>query len=505
MGWFLCVMFARVKRRHISGRAGYTIGAICLVAGVCSLVALSAIVALGVLFHHDPTRKFVSFGPGMDGRPERSAAKGAGLGAGEVKIGEHFRRCSDKVPPELPGSWPWFRGADLDNVCKEEVALAVAWEGGKPKELWSVELGEGHAGPAVYAGCVYMLDYIEDEQADALRCFALDDGTELWRRWYGVQVKRNHGMSRTVPAVTDKYVVTIGPRCHCMCVDRATGELRWGIDMARDYGSKEPLWYTAQCPLVDDDVAVLAPCGETLMMGVSCESGDILWRTPNEGGHKMSHSSVTVATIHGKRMYLYAAVGAVVGVSAEESEPGKLLWECRDFGAQVIAPTPVDVGEGRVFLTAGYGAGSTLMHVMRDGDSFAVKTEYIHSPKEGLACEQHTPLVHEGHLIGILPKDAGTNRKQLICYHPYNGIVWQSGKKVRFGLGPFMVADGKLLILDDDGMLTMAKLSLEGYEQLAAVRILDGHDSWAPLALVGGRLLARDSTRMVCVDLRVSE
>jgi outer membrane protein assembly factor BamB len=32
--------------------------------------------------------------------------------------------------------------------------------------------------------------------------------------------------------------------------------------------------------------------------------------------------------------------------------------------------------------------------------------------------------------------------------------------------------------------------------------ILDGHDAWGPMALAGGLLVLRDSTRMVCVDLR---
>ena len=32
--------------------------------------------------------------------------------------------------------------------------------------------------------------------------------------------------------------------------------------------------------------------------------------------------------------------------------------------------------------------------------------------------------------------------------------------------------------------------------------ILDGVDAWGPMALAGGRLLLRDSRRLVCVDLR---
>ena len=56
---------------------------------------------------------------------------------------------------------------------------------------------------------VYLLDYDEEKKADALRCFSLENGIELWRRWYSIKVKRNHGMSRTIPAVTEKYVVKI--------------------------------------------------------------------------------------------------------------------------------------------------------------------------------------------------------------------------------------------------------------------------------------------------------
>ena len=48
----------------------------------------------------------------------------------------------------------------------------------------------------------------------------------------------------------------------------------------------------------------------------------------------------------------------------------------------------------------------------------------------------------------------------------------------------------------------MMKVSTEGPVQLAQSKILDGHDAWGPMAMVSGRLLARDSRRLVCVDVR---
>ena len=57
-------------------------------------------------------------------------------------------------------------------------------------------------------------------------------------------------------------------------------------------------------------------------------------------------------------------------------------------------------------------------------------------------------------------------------------------------------------MLSDDGVLTVLEASTQGYHQLAQAKILDGVDAWGPLAYVDGKLLARDSRRMVCVDLR---
>ena len=88
---------------------------------------------------------------------------------------------SDGKPSALPGSWPGFRGADLDAIITEELSgpLNLQWETHKPKSLWEVELGEGYAGAAVANGRVYVLDYDQEKKGDAIRCLSLDDGREI--------------------------------------------------------------------------------------------------------------------------------------------------------------------------------------------------------------------------------------------------------------------------------------------------------------------------------------
>ena len=171
--------------------------------------------------------------------------------------------------------------------------LARGWQPGEPHELWAGDVGDGYAGAAVLNGRVYLMDYDRDKKQDALRCLSLADGREIWRYAYPVPVKRNHGMSRTVPAVTDKLLVAIGPKCHVVGLNSVTGELRWGLDLVRQYGTTVPPWYAGQCPLIDNGTVVLAPGGKAALL-LACDglTGAALWQTPNPHGWKMTHSSV---------------------------------------------------------------------------------------------------------------------------------------------------------------------------------------------------------------------
>ncbi|MGE5394782.1 MAG: PQQ-binding-like beta-propeller repeat protein [Candidatus Saccharibacteria bacterium] len=464
--------------------------------GLWALGVVTLVLFFWWLFR-DPTSKFAESVPGADNRGADSISAG-----GVVEIGKNFQLFGTSTSTSQ-ASWTQFRGADKDNIVKNSVALKDSWSGNQPEILWSVGLGEGHAGPAVYDGKVYVMDYDEAKREDALRCFSLADGKELWRRSYEVSLKRNHGMSRTVPAVTADYILTIGPRCHVMAVKRETGDFLWGIDMVQQYKTEVPLWFTGQCPLIDNNKAILAPGGSALLIAVDMATGKVLWETPNPANLKMSHSSVMPWTFNGKKMYVYSAVGGIVGVSAEGADEGKILWQSTAWNHAVVAPAPVCLPDGKIFLTAGYGAGSMMIKVTPSGGEYKVDVLKQYLPKDGMACEQQTPVVWQGMMLGIQPKDAGPLRNQLVCVSPddVTKIIWTSGKEGRFGLGPYLIADNKMFLLSDDGTLTMIKPDSKKYVQIAQKKLFDGHDAWAPMALVDGRLLLRDANTMYCVNI----
>ncbi len=463
-----------------------------------SILALSLIGLLAISWWlgNDPTSHFGISEAGGDKR-------GSGDSSQVVNIGEIFHQYNTGYN-ELKETWPRFRGTDFDNISKSPVKLIDKFPAEGPKVLWEVGLGEGHSGAAIYKGLAYVLDYDEEKRADMLRCFSVVEGKEMWTRGYKLNIKRNHGMSRTIPSVTDDYILTMGPMCHVMCLERKTGDFLWGLDVAKEYESEVPLWYTGQCPLIDNGKAIIATGGKALLVAIDCETGKKLWETPNPNNWLMSHSSVMPYVFGGKKMYVYSAVGGLVGIAADGDDAGKVLWETSAWNHSVVAPSPVCMADGKILMTAGYGAGSMMLQLAENKGSFSIKPLYEYAPKDGLACEQQTAILWKNHLFGILPKDGGALRNQLVCVSPSDSrkIIWSSGKEARFGLGPYFIADGKFFILSDDGTLTIAKPDTQKYIQLDRAKIIeDGHDAWAPLALTDGYLIMRDSKNMVCIDL----
>jgi len=400
---------------------------------------------------------------------------------------------SNGTPADLPGAWEGFRGPDRTGSIIQPTTLARAWDATGPRQLWGVDLGEGYAGPAVLNGRVYVMDYDQPKRRDTLRCLSLADGKEIWRFAYPVVVKRNHGMSRTVPAVTDKFVVAMGPKCHVVCLDAASGRLKWGLDLVRQFGATVPQWYAGQCPLIDGGKAILAVGGkDTLLMAVDCERSNIVWQTPNPKGWQMTHSSVVPMDFAGQRMYVYCAKLGVVGVSAKD---GALLWETGDWKISIATvPSPVILEDGRIFLTGGYDAGSLMLQLSEQGGQFTVRKLFKLEPEVFGAATQ-TPLYDYGHLYGVRADG------RFVCLDLNGQVIWASAPNQQFGLGSFIAANGLIYALNDSGKLSLIEATPAKFNLLAQAQVLHGRESWAPLALAGERLLARDLTRMVCLDV----
>jgi len=402
-----------------------------------------------------------------------------------------FFKKGDGVAGEATTPWPGFRGATRDNIDSENVRLARSWPGDSAKKLWQIEVGEGYAGAAIWNGRVYLMDYDAEARADVLRCLSMTDGREIWRRGYSVDTGRNHGITRTVCAVADGKVVAIGPKCQVICADAISGEFLWGVDLARDWGTMVPPWYTGQNPLIDGGHVILAPGGKALLLALDLASGQVIWQCSNPNKWEMTHSSITPMLFRDRRLYLYCASGGLVGVDAAS---GQIVFELPQWKVSMAnVPSPLPLPDDRVLLTGGYGAGAMMIQLQMAGSAITPK---ILLPPETFGAEQHTPIFYNDHFYGVIPGG------QLVCLGLDGKPIWSSRAKYRFGLGSYLLADGMLLLMNDGGTLTLAEANDVEFKSMAEAKLFEhGHDAWGPLALSNGKLIARDLTRMACFDL----
>ena len=135
-----------------------------------------------------------------------------------------------------------------------------------------------------------------------------------------------------------------------------------------------------------------------------------------------------------------------------------------------------------------------MLQLKAEGDKITPVIQFRLAP-EVFGATQQTPILYGGHIYGVRPNG------QFVCLGTDGRVLWTSPADSQFGLGSFLLADGVFYVLNDSGRLTLVEATPEHYRQLGQAQVLHGIESWAPMALVEGRLLARDFTRLACLDI----
>jgi outer membrane protein assembly factor BamB len=396
--------------------------------------------------------------------------------------------------------WPQFRGVNRDNMATE-TGVYRSWPTGGPKVLWRTSVAEGYAGAAIKDGRIYLNDYDTAKKEHVVRAISLADGKDLWRWSYPVEIRPSHGITRTVPAVGRTLVFSLDPKCRFHALDAKTGKLVWQKNLVQEYKATIPGWYAGQNPLLDGDLVLLATGGDALVVAFDQATGKEVWRAPNPGKDVMSHASLMPAVIGGVKQYLYLTMNKVVGVAAAD---GQLLWSIPFAGRMAACPSPVSIGDGRIFITSGYEAGSMMIQVQKGASGFTAQKLYDLTSMQ-FNSEVHTPVLFQNHLFAVSSKTRG----RFTCLGLDGKPVWQSpvvsgdpGATRTFDLGAFLFADGMFFVLDGKtGMLRLLEANTKQYKELASAQVLSGEDVWGPMALSNGKLVIRDMSQMVCLQV----
>lgn len=397
--------------------------------------------------------------------------------------------------------WPQYLGPDR-NAISPEKGLLRSWPEAGPQVLWTVSLGEGYGGAAISQGQVYVLDRIGNEK-DVLRCLDLLTGKEQWSFDYEAQGRVQHPGSRSTPTIDGNYIYTCGSFGDLYCFDKNTHKPVWHKNVWKDFQEGGvPSWAISQNPLIYADTVIAA--SQTRKAGVVAYdklTGQVKWASPALVGG-VGYVSPKIVKIDGNDNLVMITAGrrgggggAVIGMDPKD---GKQLWIYRGWSCQIPIPNVTEIGDGRLFVTGGYRAGSAMIKVEKTGDSYAVTEVY---KTDDFGTHVHPAILYKGYLYGHCTTN--TRRDGMVCMSVDGKLMWKTGRSPVFDKGGFILADGLILSVDGRvGILYLIEPDPAGYKELAKAKLLGTSECWGPLALDDGKLLIRDQKQMKCVIVR---
>jgi outer membrane protein assembly factor BamB len=405
--------------------------------------------------------------------------------------------------------WPQYLGPDRNGISAEKGILR-SWPQGGPEVLWTAEVGIGFGGPVIKDGKVYLLDR-DDKVGDKVRCFDFSNGKELWSFAYDAPGSVPFPGTRSVPALDGNKLYTCGHNGDLYCIDINTHKPLWHKNVWTDFGGMQiPRWAITQCPLIYGNLLILASqAPQAGVVAYDKVTGVVKWTTPSLGSTGyVSPAIVKVGKEDNLVMITASSRGSGAGSNVAGIEPltGKILWEYKNWSCMIPVPGAVDAGESRILITGGYNAGTTMLKVEKKADGTYNVTELLKNPDFG----SHTqnPILYNGNFYA----QYSTNERKdgLVCMSIDGQLKWKTGRSPLFEKGGMIIADGLLLSTDGANKLYLIEPDPSAFKPIASAEVLkEGGSSdqryssmnWAPLALLNGKLLIRDQSRLICVKV----
>lgn len=392
--------------------------------------------------------------------------------------------------------WPQWRGPNRDAVSTE-TGLLKEWSEGGPRLVWKTNgVGNGFAGLAISGGKIFTLG--RKDKKDYLEAFALDGGKSLWSTHFAQGGDNPTGS----PTVDEGLVYAISNGGQLVCCDADTGKIVWEKNFEKDFGGKMMSgWGFSESPLVDGDWLLCTPgAKDAMIVALNKKTGETIWKSEvpdlgSKGGDGAGYSSIVVSHACGQKQYVQLTGRGVISVDASN---GKFLWGYnRIANPTANIPTPI-VKDDYIFCSTGYGTGSALLKVVKDGDQLSVNEEYF--------LEAKTLQNHHGGLILVgdyIYGGHGHNNGFPICFEFLTGKPkWAVKRGPGEGSSAVVYADGNLYFRYENGKMALIGADPEKLELHGTFDIPKGGEpSWSHPVVLGGKLYLREQDQLLCYDV----
>ena len=393
---------------------------------------------------------------------------------------------------DRPNEWPRFHGPKHDNKSTE-TGLLKTWPAAGPKLLWTASgLGKGYASVTVAGGLIYTAGTVDKQTY----VFALDlNGKQVWRKPNGQSwtATRRHAIayagSRSTPTYDEGRLYHLGELGRLAVFDAKTGKEIWHRDLFEQFAAKTPKYGLAESITILGDKLLCSPAGaKGYIVCLDKKTGKLVWANTDVKGD-VGYSSLVIAEFGGVRQALGLSSAVVFSVDADT---GKHLWSVgfkNPRGNNVADPI---FHNGHVFAASGYGKGSILIRLKRDGDGINAETVWASKLMDN---HHGGGVLVDGHVYG-----SGHRARGWSCLDLMTGKQLWKAK----GKGSLTYADGMLYCLDERGKMSLVEATPKQRRVAGSFTVPRGGRGlhWAHPVVCDGRLYVRHVDRLYAYDIR---
>lgn len=390
---------------------------------------------------------------------------------------------------QAQSDWTQWGGPDRNFQVKSK-GLAAKWPSTGPKQLWTRPLGDGHSAVLVDGNTLYTM-YSQAEQ-EVVIALAADTGKTIWEHKYaaptaGLNYEYGHGPHST-PVLAGDMLFTVGSVGHLNALNKRTGKVAWSKDLWNGLGgTKMDRGYSCS-PLIYKDKLILTLGGQNQALAAfNIKDGSIAWKALTLD---VSPSSHLVINVDGQDQLVAFMGKQIVGVDPNN---GSQLWShghVTEWGLNITMP--IWGNDNLLFVSSAYSGGSRVLKLTQKEGKTNVEELWFHRRLR----------IHHGTAVRIGDYVYGSSGDFGPAF--FAGVNVKTGEIAfqdrSFPKTNFVYADGKLIILDEDGNLALATINPGGLGVISKVPLMK-NVAWTVPTLAGTKLYLRDRRTITAVDL----
>jgi outer membrane protein assembly factor BamB len=429
---------------------------------------------------------------------------------------------------DADSDWSQFLGPHANGIS-DATGLLDTWPPSGPPVFWDKPVGSGYSAPSVRDGRLVLHHRVGDQEI--VESMEASTGHSLWAYRHPSEFIDPYGYNngpRSTPLLTTNRCYTFGAEGKLLCLDLLTGKLVWQRDTGKDWEVPPAFFGVGSTPVLENGLLFVMVGGQPNagVVALDASTGKTVWENVGEktwqGQHatgwpgepvvrwqrwekQASYSTPLLATLHGKRHLLCLTRQGLVSLDPQTGKVNFSFWFRSRVNDSVNAMTPVVVNDSILISAAYYKVGSVLLKVRPDGKA-------VDEVWRSTVLEVHwsTPIYCDQYLYAF----SGRNEPDahFRCVELNSGkLMWDrdehwaphsTGTPDVYGRGSAVLADNKLIVLGEGGLLGLFKPDPAAPVELARWQVPNlHHPCWAAPVLANKRLYLRSEDRLVCLNL----